>query len=118
MASRRSSDVAHPALLDPLGVGQVEVEQHDDAGLGVQAGQGDDADPDGDAQVVVQQVKDANGADQRERHGEHDDGGLDDRAGVQVDDQQDDQQGERARRSSAAAWARSMYSYWPLQKML
>ena len=61
----------------PLVVGEVEVEQHDDAGLGVETGEGDDADPHGDAQVVAEQVEQPERADERERHGEHDDGGLD-----------------------------------------
>src|ERR1039458_7186492 len=45
--------VAHPAFLLPLRVSQVEVEQHDNAGFRIQSGERDQADPDGDAEIVV-----------------------------------------------------------------
>ena len=57
-------------------------------------GQSDDAHPDGHAQVVVQERENTNGPHQRKRHREHDNGGLDGRARVEVDDQEDDEQGQ------------------------
>ncbi len=46
----------------------IEVEQHHDAGLGIEAGERDEADPHGDAHVVAEQVEQPERADQRERH--------------------------------------------------
>ncbi len=48
--------------------GMVQVEKHDDPRLGVQAGQGYQPHPDGDAQVVVEQVQEPEGPDEGERH--------------------------------------------------
>ena len=57
----------------------IEVEQHDDAGLGIESGERDESDPDGDAHVVAEQVEEPERADQRERHGEQHDEGFRDR---------------------------------------
>ncbi len=54
MASCRSVLRAHPALPHGVLVGQIEEEQHEDAGLGVEAHQRDHADPHGDRHVVVE----------------------------------------------------------------
>src|SRR5215471_4717651 len=71
------SNMAHFAIVDPLGISKVQVQEHDDAGFGVEAGQSDDADPNGDAEVVIQESEDADRSDEREGNGEHDDRGFD-----------------------------------------
>src|ERR1019366_5742953 len=51
------TQAAHPPFLLPLRVAQVEIQQHNDAGLGVQSRQRDQTDPDGDTEIVMEQVK-------------------------------------------------------------
>ena len=63
-------------------MGQIEIEQHHHAGLGIEAGQGDDAHPDGDRGVVAEQIEEPEGADQGEGHGQKDDRRLDQALGV------------------------------------
>ena len=48
MASSRSACVRMRPARTPLVVGEIEEQQHEDAGLGVEAHQRDHADPDGD----------------------------------------------------------------------
>ena len=96
-------------------VGEVEIEQHEDAGLGVHAHQRDQPHPHADAHVVAEQVQQPDRADGRERHR-----------------QQDDQRLRRATACSGRAAGRSrnsvsgstifsrsrtrsIASYWPLQ---
>ncbi len=45
--------------------------------------------------LIAEQVEEPEGPDQRKRHGQEDDGGLGDRAGAHVDDEEDDQHGQR-----------------------
>ena len=70
---------------------QIEVEKHDHARLRIEPGQGDDADPDGDAHVVAEQIEEPEGADQGKRHGQENDGRLDDGLSVEKDEDEDDQ---------------------------
>ena len=46
-----------PSFPSRLVVGVVQVEQHDHTSLGIDSCQGDDADPNGHAQVITQQVE-------------------------------------------------------------
>src|SRR5206468_6494226 len=89
------SEVAHLAFADPFFVGQIEVEEHDDAGFGVKTGQGDEADPNGHAEVVVEKVENPERSNQGERHGHENDGGLHQRTRVEINDEEDDEQGQR-----------------------
>ena len=56
-----------PSLASGVLVREVEVQQHEDAGLGVDAQQRDEADPDADAHVVAERVEQPDGADGGER---------------------------------------------------
>src|SRR6266545_3265901 len=64
----------------------VEIEQHEDAGLRVDAHQCDQADPDADAHVVAEQIEQPHSADGGERHGQEDDEGLRHRPRVHVEE--------------------------------
>ena len=57
-------------------MGEIEVQQHDGAGLGVEPRQSYHADPHGNAQVVVEEPHEPDRADQGEGYGEHHDRGL------------------------------------------
>src|SRR3990172_1814207 len=85
---------AHLPFLPGVLVGQVEVEHHEDAGCRVHAQQGDEAHPDGDAHVVAEQVEQPDGAHRRKRHGQQDEEGLHHRAGVEIEQQEDHEQGD------------------------
>src|SRR5574343_926846 len=78
--------------LDP---GVIEVDQHDDAGFGSDAGQRDEADGRGDRQVVAEPPHQPDAADQRERHREHDDQRFGDAPEIEVEEQEDDEQRDR-----------------------
>ena len=52
-ASCRSLEIIHPAFGAEFFPGLIEVQKHDDPGLGVEPGEGDDADPDRNAHVVA-----------------------------------------------------------------
>ena len=54
----------------------IEVEEHDDAGLGVEAGQRDDPHPDRGAEIVAEQIQQPERADERERHRQQHNGGF------------------------------------------
>src|SRR5438105_4349387 len=54
--------------------GVIEVQQHDDAGFGVEAGESNEANPDGDTHVIAEEVEKPERADQREGDGEKNDG--------------------------------------------
>ena len=73
----------------------VEIDQHHHAGLGGDAGERDEADRDGDRQVEAEPPHQPQAADQRERHRQHDDQGLGHAAEVEVEQQEDDQHGDR-----------------------
>src|SRR5262249_9099058 len=74
----------------------IEVEQHDDAGFSVESRQSDDANPDGRAEIVAQDVEQPECADERERNCHKDDSGFDSRARVEVDEDKDQEEGERS----------------------
>ena len=88
-------DIAHLAVFYPLLVGEVEVKQHDHTGLGVQSRQGDDANPHRDTHIVAEPPDRRERAHQRKGNGQHHDCGLDGRAGVEVNNQDDEEEGER-----------------------
>ena len=67
MASSSPPGSCSRPLLPELLVGQVEEQQHEDAGLGVEAEQRDHAHPGRDRHVVAEQVEEPDGADRRER---------------------------------------------------
>src|SRR5271157_1051357 len=84
--------IAHFAFADGIVIGEVQIEQHEDGGFGVDAEQSDQTHPHSDAHVVVQQVENPDRADGRERNCGQDDGGLRDRTGIEVQQQKDDEQ--------------------------
>ena len=73
----------------------VEIDQHDDAGLGRDAGKRDEADGDGDREIEAEPPHQPEAADQREGHREHDDQRLGDAPEVEIEQQEDDQQRHR-----------------------
>ncbi len=73
----------------------VEVDQHDHAGLCGDAGQGDEAHRDRDAHVEPHEPDQPQAAGQREGHRQHDDHGLGDAAEVEMEQDEDQQQGRR-----------------------
>ena len=73
MASCRSARLSQAPLLLGLLVGQIEVEEHEDAGFRVHAEQGDQPHPDPDAHVVAEQVEEPDGADRGKGHRQQDD---------------------------------------------
>lgn len=76
--------------------GVVEVEEHDHAGLGVEAGEGDDADDGCEGEVVAEEVHEPEGADEAKRDGEHDHRHAEPALGRNVEEQDDQDEGERA----------------------
>ena len=88
-----------PSLRGPLGLQVlqrlVEVDQHDDAGLGGDAGERDEADRHRDRQVEPEPPHQPDAADQREGQRQHHDQRLGDPAEVEVEQQEDDQQRDR-----------------------
>ena len=74
-----------PSAATPV-VRQRQIEQHHDARLRVQAGERDDADPDRDADVVVEEIEKPDRADERERHRQHHDERFDERLRVEVEE--------------------------------
>jgi len=73
--------------------------------------------PNGDAEVVVQQVNDPERATSENGTASITMAVLTSER-VLNNDEQDDEQRQRQHQSSGVAGRRSMYSYWPLQKML
>ena len=69
-SSRSPVGVEQPAL-PRLVVGEVEEEEHEDAGLGVEAHERDHPDPGGDRDVVAEEVEEPDRAHRRERHRQH-----------------------------------------------
>ena len=93
----------------------VEIDQHDHAGLGGDAGQRDKADHDRDREVEAEPPHQPEAADQREGQRQHDDQRLGEAPEVQIEQQEDDQERHRDDDLSRAS-ARSRYSNWPLQE--
>ncbi len=57
MEPLRSLPVVQPAFPLPSVIREIEVEEHDHPGLGIEPGERDDAHPHGDAQVVTQEIE-------------------------------------------------------------
>ena len=83
------------ALLLQLLQRVVEIDQHDDAGLGGDAGKRDEADGDGHREIEAEPPHQPEAADQREGHRQHDDQRLGDAPEIQVEQQEDDEQRHR-----------------------
>src|SRR5439155_26395494 len=79
---------AHRSGASPRVEGEVEVEEHEDAGLGVDTQERNQPHPDGDARVVAEEIEEPDGAHRRERHDEKNDHRLYPSARFQV--QQDE----------------------------
>ncbi|HEX4382587.1 MAG TPA: hypothetical protein VH083_06550 [Myxococcales bacterium] len=73
---------------------QVEIEQHDDAGLGVEARECDETDPDRDGHAVAQERKQPESPHQRERDRQHHQQRFDGTLGVEVEQQEDHEERE------------------------
>ncbi len=82
---------AQAPLLSGLFVGQIQVEEHEDAGFGIHPEQGDEPHPDADAHVVAEQIEEPDGPHRRKGNRQQDDGRLHQGAGAEIE-QQDDQQ--------------------------
>src|SRR5205807_99478 len=74
---------------------EVEIEEHEDAGFGIDAEKGDEPHPDGDRHVVVEEPEEPDRPDRGEWHGEEDDHRLRDRSRVHVEEDEDDEERER-----------------------
>src|SRR6266436_2499307 len=74
--------------------GLVEIQQHHDASFRVKPGQRDKADPYGHAHVVAEQIEKPERAHQREGHGKKHDTRFHHAPGIQIDEQQNDEQRE------------------------
>src|SRR5436309_1167065 len=85
----------HATFLPELIPSVIEVEQHDDACFSIESRQGNDADPYGGTEVVAQNVEQPECPYEREWDGGQNDGGLDGRAGVEINQHKNKQQGER-----------------------
>ena len=72
----------------------LQIDDHDDAGLDGGAEERDVADPDGDAEIVAEQVLQKDAAGQREGHGEDDVRGF---LRVAIDDVKQEENDEQAR---------------------
>src|SRR4051812_32202050 len=79
----------------------IQIQQHDDAGFGVEAGKGDEAHPYGVAEIVAKDVQEPKRSHQGEWHSQNDNKGFDDRTSVQIEQNADDQQGERKQEQKA-----------------
>ena len=60
-------------------VGNVKVEKQDDGGLGIESRQSDNANPDGDAQVVVEKIQQPDRSGKRKGHTQKNQDGLNSR---------------------------------------
>ena len=74
--------------------GVIEIQKHDNPGFGIESRQCDEANPDGDAHVVSQQVEKPERPDEREGDGEQNDRRFYGGAGVQIDQNKDYQERE------------------------
>ena len=80
------------AFLFPFFIGKIKIEEHHHARLRIEAGKGDDAHPDGNAHIVIEQIQEPEGTDQRKRHGKQNDDRLGHRFRIQIDQHKNDQQ--------------------------
>ena len=76
-------------------VGEVQVQQHKDRGLSVHAEQGDQTHPNRDAHVVAEQIEQPDRTDCGKRNGQKNDEGFYDRAGIEVQQQEHDEECDR-----------------------
>ncbi len=81
----------HSALLFPFVIGHVQIEQHKHAGLGIDAEQRNQADPDRNAHVVIERIQQPDGAHGREGHSQKHNHGFDEGARVEIEQQKDDE---------------------------
>ena len=65
-------------------VGKIEIEEHEDSGLGINAQQSNDAEPDRNTHVVAQGIHDPDRPHCRKGHGQDDDHGLHRRSSIAV----------------------------------
>ena len=68
-AAMRSSNVIHGASRHMVVVCLIEINEHDHAGLGINTGQGDQADGHRHAELVSAQIEQPERADEGKRHG-------------------------------------------------
>ena len=94
IAWRSSSRLRETALLPGLRIGKIQIEEHEDPGLGIDAEERNQADPDPDTHVVAEQIEKPDRADGGKRHREQDDQGLHHRAGIEIEQDQDEKQGQ------------------------
>ena len=73
----------------------LQVDDHHDARLHGGAEERDEADPDGDGEVVAEQPEQVNAAGQRERHGQQDMCGFERRVVREIEQEEDDDDGDR-----------------------
>jgi len=85
----------HPTLSFPFPARQVQIEKHDHPGLCVQPGEGDHADPDGDAHVVIEHIKKPERSHQGKGDGQEHDQGLGQGFGVEKNQDKDDHNRKR-----------------------
>src|ERR1019366_8108579 len=78
-----------------LVVSQVQIEQHEHAGLGIDTQQRDQTDPHPDSHVVAEKVQEPDGAHSGERYGQDDDQGLGHGLRVEIQQHDDQKHGER-----------------------
>jgi len=73
MASFRSTVFFQLPFFYPFLIGEVEIEEHHHARLRIEAGKGDDADPHGDAHVIIEKIKKPERPDEGKGNGKKDD---------------------------------------------
>ena len=83
------------ALLLKLGQRVVEIDQHHHAGLGGDTGKRNEADGHRDREIEAEPPHQPKAADQRKRHREHDDQRLGDAPEIEVEQQEDNEDGHR-----------------------
>ena len=73
----------------------VEIDEHDDAGFGGDAGERDEADGDRDAHIVAEPPHEPGAADKREGHRQHDDERLGEPPEIEIEQHEDEKQRRR-----------------------
>ena len=69
-------DPVHASLRFELFPGVIQIKEHDHSGLGIKAGKSDQANPDRDAHVVMEEVQHPERPHQREGYRQKDDKGF------------------------------------------
>ena len=86
------ADLRQPAaLVDRV----AQVDEHDDAGLRGHAEAGDEADPDGHAEIEAEQALEEHAADERARHGQHHQQRVDEVVVGHVEEHEDERDDDR-----------------------